>query len=306
MCSSCCISPKTTRLFTNFIQNFRFHRQNFNQILGKMAQQSGSSTKIVDMNIDCIEHVLKLLDFPDLLKVAESNRHLHFVACSVLSRRYRRQNLRLTIKCSEKYRGYCDYRMGITEICVFKLPAALKILQYFGRVCSKIVIVYSKMDLTQKTAIEYHLGKYCADENYLITDIVLENCGKSALRFMGRPLRSIQNVVITDESRIDFQQLNRKFPNMSSLKLEWLQVDDGKCIERTFPALKQLEMEVGDRDKGFTEVNVQNAVRKNPQLIHLIVRLFQHPNLDERSLLNFLGSNFEAPGKILQVIPPNS
>lgn len=130
----------------------------------------------------------------------------------------------------------------------------------------------------------------------------MESCGKAALRFIGKPLRSVLNVIITDDSSLDFNQLNRKFPNMSSLKLDWLQISDGQCIEHTFPKLKRLDMEVCDRDNGFTEDNVRNAVRKNPQLEHLIIRLHQHPKLDKKSPVDFLQNNFEATNKIAQVI----
>lgn len=262
------------------------------------------NTKLTDINDDCIETILKLLDFDVLLNVAESDAKLRDVASSVILRRYGRQKFRLVIKCSanNKPKVYKGYTLNDGEVIGFDLRSVLRILRCFGSVCSQISIDYQKMSLIQKKKIESHLGKYCAHRKAALTDIVLKSCGKSALRFIEKPLRSITHVTVSDTSNLDFERLNRKFPNMSSLKFDWAQIKDGKCIERKFPALKQLEIDIGDRSDYFTQENVQNTLKKNPQINHLIVGIYPHPELNVIQFRHFLENNFEASGRVLRVI----
>lgn len=261
------------------------------------------STKIMDVIDDCVENIFERLDFHDLLNVAESNSKLRIAAGKTLSRRFKNHYLKLVLKCcpKSKFESYNGYIIRSDDIVVFNLGCALKIIRCFGSVCSQIVVDYTKMTLNQKRKIERYLGKYCSGETCSLTDIVLESCGKSALRFIEKPLRSVRNVIITDNSKLELEQLNRKFPLMTSLKFEWIQITDGKCIERKFPQLKHLQIEIFDRIDGFSQENVQNMVKKNPQLNHLNIKLHPHPELNERAFVNFLRSHYEAPGKILQM-----
>lgn len=264
------------------------------------------TNRIIDMNTDCIEHIFTLLNFPDLLNTAESNETLHFVACQVIARKYRNQNLTLILEGSQfLWQQHNDFQIKNGNIHVFNFHVGLKILRYFGCVCKKIYINYCQMNLKQRKTIEYYLSEYCADESLLLTNIVLEDCPEDALHYIHNPLRSVQKVVITGDCNSNFEHLNKTFPNMNWLSLTWLQIPNGNCIERRFNALKRFEVEVRDRIEYFTEINVQNAVKLNPQLDCVIVKLFKHPDLDEKGIIEFLGQSFETPEKMAFVVPPN-
>ena len=160
------------------------------------------------------------------------------------------------------------------------------------------------MSLQQRKQLEFYLSEYCAKcETSSIMEIVLENCPEDALRWMDTPWKSVHEVEITGWNAFNFEELNAKIPNMKSLKLKWLEVVDGKCIEQNFPNLKHFEVDVRDRVHYFTEENVQNAVLRNPQLESVVVTLHNHPDLKEDELKEFFKNNFEKPGKLLRIVP---
>lgn len=265
-------------------------------------------TKITDLNADCIENILELLSFADLLNVAQSNKILNSSACTVVSRRYLKTETELYLAESQ---FCCNHPLGFritrylsrTDFSPLNFRMALRILRYFGRIFSKIVVNYYNLSLTQRQLIEHSLGENCGkNKNSALVRIVLENCPEDALRWIETPMENVKDVTICLESNLDFEQLNNKLPHMEILKLAWLEISDGSCIEQTFSALKHLEVEVRDREKHFTENNVRNAVLLNPQLTHVTVKLHPHPQLNPAALIDFLENNFRKPEKTADVI----
>lgn len=262
--------------------------------------------KIIDMNFDCIALVLKLLTTRDLLNVAQSNQTLNAVACFVISRRYFEQKLvfNFIIPCTMVNMVCVTSTDKFVQITPFDFESGLKILRHVGRVFSIIKINYNYVSLQQRKQLEFHLSEYFAKcETSSAMEIVLENCPEDAFRWMDAPWKSVHEVEISGYNACNFKELNAKIPNMKSLKLKWLEVVDGKCIEQNFPNLKHFEVDVRDRIHHFTEENVQNAVLMNPQLQTVVITLHNHPDLKEDELKEFLKNNFETPGKLLRIVP---
>lgn len=265
--------------------------------------------RIIDMNSDCIEHVLKLLDFEDLLNVAESNKFLSSKACQVMSHRFHQCALALIFD-SSKF-GFqhhnLDYQFDEGEIRVWKFRTGVKILKHFGHLCTRVVIGYKYMSSKEKRIIEYYLSKCCSNELSSLTDLTLEDCPEDALEYsIGKPLKSIRNVIITGDSALTFDSINKAIPNMEFLELTWIQVTDTKSIERKFPSLKQLNVEIYDRTDGFTAINIQKMIKMNPQLTRMSVRAHEHPDLDIDALTELFENNFNAPGKEAVLILPTT
>lgn len=261
--------------------------------------------RITDMNADCIEHVLELLDFEDLLRVAESNKVLNSVAGRVLQHRFPSHRLTLVLdgfpfgsRHSNK-----DYRIDDGTIYALNFEASLKLLKHFGRFFSQIALHYKHMSSKERRTIEYNLSKYCSDQSASLTELILEDGPASALNSIKKPLKSVQSVTITGESDLDFKMLNKTLPNMNHLKLKWIQVPDGGCIKRTFPSLKYLEMEVYDRINTFSTRNVLHVMDMNPQLDRIAVEIHQHPKLNFNLLLDYYTNYQNAPVEGVVVIP---
>lgn len=238
--------------------------------------------KIIDMNVDCIGHILKLLNLQDLLSVSEANVILCSVACIVISKRYFRQNLTITLEGSQfiVHSKRLFKIINNAELYALNFRAGLKLLQYFGHVCTRVRINYLELTLKQRKLIEHYLGECCNNqEPSCVIEIMVENCTKDALRWIKTPLNSVQRVVVSGQTKLNFEELNKKIPNMNYLRLTWVQIYNSKCIEKHFSALKHLEIEVHDRKHCFTEENIQNAKSLNPQINSLVVKNMKKLNI---------------------------
>lgn len=258
-------------------------------------------TKLTEMNLDCIEYILERLNFMDLLNVAQSNKILNLVSCTVFLRRYRRDNW-LCLEGSEFRRNLrlVVWQHGSrTKFIPRDTRTGLKILRHFGHLFSGIKINYRNMSSKERQLIEYLLSE---NSWFSETKIALVHCPEDALTWIERPLENVRDVRITGQSNLNFYQLNEKFPNMQTLKLKWVEIPDGKCIERTFPTLNYLYVEVRDRTMHFTEDNVMEAVLLNPQLKQIRVKLHLHPELKPAALFDCLEKNFKVPGKSAEII----
>lgn len=260
--------------------------------------------KIIDLNTDCLEYIFKLLNFRDLLNVADSNKLLNSIAFDVISRRYQMKPLALILEGSQIIDSFPAFREEIGEIRILHFIYALRILRNFGRACTKITINYLYMSMRRKKEIEYYLGAYCSKSDASLTTIQLENSPNNALYSVRNQLQTVEMVIITGNSKMDFEQLNKKVPNMKCLKLTWLQISNPTCIERKFPALKQFQVEVRDRLKYFDEDNVQKAIQMNPQLTDILVTIHKHPELNEKALAAFFKRNFKFANKTKYMVKP--
>lgn len=258
-------------------------------------------TKLTEMNLDCIEYILERLNFMDLLNVAQSNKKLNLVSCTVFLRRYRRDNW-LCLEGSEFRRNLrlVVWQHGSrTKFIPRDTNTGLKILRHFGHLFSGIKINYRNMSSKERQWIEYLLSE---NSGFCDMKIALVHCPEDALTWIQKPLENIRDVRITGQSNLNFDQLNEKFPNMQTLKLKWVEIVDGKCIERAFLSLNYLYVEVRDRTMHFTENNVLNAVLLNPQLKQIRVKLHPHPQLNPTALIDHLENNFKGSEKNAEII----
>lgn len=249
-------------------------------------QNQRKMTKITDMNLDCIEHVMKFLNFEDRLSAAESNRTLNQVASTIASRKYST----LVINSGEwHFQRPQGFKKDGNVIKALSFSFALKLLRLFGPMFATIKIDYMYFDTQRRKELEFYLSEYCAscDESKL-NRIILEDCFEDTFRWMKVPLKSVKELEISSDSDWDFKNINTKLPNMNSLKLQWIQIIDGTCIQQNFPNLKHFEVNVRERINYFTEDNVKQAILMNPQMESIVVTFFTHAELNEAILIDFI------------------
>lgn len=65
----------------------------YSNLLVENSAISNDTTKITDLNSDCMEYIFENLNFYDLLSVADSSKQFYGAVCQVFRRNYAKQNL---------------------------------------------------------------------------------------------------------------------------------------------------------------------------------------------------------------------
>lgn len=119
------------------------------------------TTKIIDMNVDCLERVLQYLEFIDLLNAADSDKQLNNAANIIFSRKHGKKKFIFgdtglskspLIQTSKYFIDVNDLKIG------------LRILRCFGVLISEIVLYRFQDDISEFDAhIITYINEYCAE-----------------------------------------------------------------------------------------------------------------------------------------------
>lgn len=230
---------------------------------------------IIDLNIDCLEHIFKFLKLEDMLNVAHTCRKFKIPAAFAFNTIYGDKIIRIR-----------DLRIinlwGIREAEgiefgpeILGLKECLQIVRCFGQFISKLIIIserYGKPESRIRFILVLcYVQKYCSNN---LTDITIGQCPIGSLEQLTKTFPQVKNVQICDRY-VGRNRLNKLFPKMESLKYD--KFDGALClksIENHFPNMKCLEIGQYKREK-FKSNNllltprlesILNALRLNQQL----------------------------------------
>ncbi|XP_055303234.1 uncharacterized protein LOC129568917 [Sitodiplosis mosellana] len=236
-----------------------------------------STTKIIDVNYDCLEHIFKDFEFIDLFNVVDSNKHLVAVAGQIFKRKYHEFTVDIGISNCVANDGY--FTLLTDCIWVTDRTAALKFLRHFGHAITKLKIACFSTDDTFFTQLHRYVHEYCSET---LIEISFYYMIEFVLSSIEKPFPNVESVSFKCVKLNDnLWQLNRLFPNMRRLTLHAMdEVTNPMCIEEHFPNLQSLTIEnqferLEDRAlNGFKEANIMEALRLNPNVQHLNLKYF--------------------------------
>ncbi|XP_055322231.1 uncharacterized protein LOC129578118, partial [Sitodiplosis mosellana] len=258
-------------------------RDSFNTTRTKNAQKTNSkrakkkimvdsiaaapSKRIIDVNLDCLEKIFRLLDLKDLVDVAESNKYLKIAADMVFNRKYRTKvvlnNFNKTV--AEPIRSPIDH---LDYIHVQTLKCCFKILRLFGNYITIVEIranpfgIHSPSFNVNCERLVHYVNKYC------LNSLILFEVNRPSDNFLSAVKNAFKNVEhveiragnVTSELPL---QIKRVFPKMRQLVLFPYQFLNSKFIK--YPYLENLHMNVFEKDDLY-ETSVRTAIISNPQL----------------------------------------
>lgn len=209
------------------------------------------SKKIVDINLDCLEHIFRLLDLKDLMNVASAHQHLKAAANLVFHHKYNKMYVVLfntNKQCIEPVTINKDRNC----MWVQNLKFTFKILRLFGANISKVEIFanYPLRDQACAINVNYdrimqYLNKYCLES---LTSFEVARHPKNVLSAVQKEFKNIEYVSIRGgniTSDVMFQ-INWIFPKMRRLELISKRFMGLKPIH--YPYLEDLQMCILDRD----------------------------------------------------------
>lgn len=223
--------------------------------------------KLTDINSDCLETIFEYLDFGDLLNVADANKCLKNVACTVYFRNYRHKEVLLI----EARHYQCRvFKILINCINVNDLKTSLQLLRCFGGLISEIVF-YSRGDA-------YHNGKRAyPDLTQYILGYVNEYCVESLIsvtfyedfdgiiKHLKNSFKKVEKVSIKQGVVPENIRLNELFPNMRELYCICFSFTS--YLTEHFPNLQHLDVTIWQTQESIKSKNEMKTILcLNPQL----------------------------------------
>lgn len=252
--------------------------------------------KLTDLEINCLEAILKFLDIENLLNAADANTRLRRAATLVFAREY--DNIRWVIDELPRHPDpleYCQFRWHyddpfhpaetIDSYGITKRKIAFQLVRCFGSLLRSIscFCTYPFLFNTDLPDVECHFFNYVNEfcsETIGMLKLNVSNWDRTFLNF-DKPFKQVELLCITNltgsrsnTDPVELNCLNRLFPQMRSLVigLRCSQFIHAGCVTEHFPNLEELSVHVDDCTGPIHEScdrcieSYRDTVRLNPQL----------------------------------------
>lgn len=227
-------------------------------------KDANKQTKIIDLNIDCIQEIFSYLSVVDLMNVADSNRCLKNAANLSFAQRYGKKSVQLNIVPSYQRQRKRIFRKvsAHSKIYIIDLKSSLQLLRCFSNSIPQLEVTdehSNKLNVHIYKYIFLYINKFCAKS---LTDIEFREIPKNNFfDSFKKPFESIKSVEFFGCSLIGnhLKPFNILFPNVQSLTIDFTEMKDFHCIEHHFEKPEKLQITT-------CMENIDKMIRINSQI----------------------------------------
>lgn len=234
---------------------------------------NNETTHLMNLNIDVQFVILENLNLSDLISLADTNAHFFRMAANVFKRKHSQKLIKFLAPDDIIKRDLCVID---DVIYVQRYDSILRLLTHFGQLILKLNLEHGsnqELLLHARTfnmvhSVNKFTNFYCSEG---LTQLEIENYFANFFDEMTHPFKHVEKVSITGwfkklgTSTLTFDEL---FPAIKHLVLENVQVIDSSSISRSFSYLEHLQLEIRSSrySDGFAEHDVEQALKRNPQI----------------------------------------
>lgn len=235
--------------------------KNAEQISQSQEPPAAAGKSIDDLAQAQLVHILKYLDFVDLLNVANATKKLQEAAGAIYSEKYGD----LLVSYSESASNGTNVIVKVDVIEVKEARTCLKMFRGFGTHLKAVQLNFDGINRRRSHLISQKLNEYCADS---MIDLDWFHCPADAMNESSKKWPQLQSLRMKyGDLGEQMSKFSHFFPALNRLELEEIQVADRKCIECTIPKLVLLKVNIESRKKlDFLKSNLKAALKVNPQL----------------------------------------
>lgn len=231
------------------------------------------TTKIIDLNDDCLVQIFNHLSLESLFNVAIANEWLRPAAGIVYNRKFGKKRVGI-YECADYYPSILSSEYQIHEeergirIRIYGLRLCLQYLRCFGGLITDLVIHYDKSKSKRYQYVHHYINDYCTTS---LTHILFMNRPKISIDRFTQPFINVTDVCVSccklGKQLPHFAEL---FPNLQRLTLCHVRLSYG--FERApFQHLEHFCVHTGSKN-GFRIHDATNLLRMNPQLQSLEIQ----------------------------------
>lgn len=225
------------------------------------------STKITDINMDCMEHILKDLSLDDLLSVADCCSRLREAAVFTLVAKQTFKRLHLKdIRTTADQTIVYDHQ----GISIDNLTMALRFLRCFGHTIYKLTIDYSGIGDTHSAIVDQYITKYCSET---LLRLEVSHARKQMMNHIQKPFSNVNflqfsNCVLGEP----LYDIAKWFPYLIELTFCGSnQIAAHNSIPSNFQSLSTFKVTLKNHHKSHFRAYVINLLRQHSFLKRLAI-----------------------------------
>lgn len=162
--------------------------------LEKDIENVNDLTKITNLNMDCLELILKYLHVVDLLNVADTCKALRQAAIPRLHK-YKEMKSDLSIRVIKTTKQTNSIESGRNKFTINNLTGCLRFLRWFGHNISELSIDYRDMSDEHSAVIDHYINEYCAQT---LEYLKIYRARKETMRCIQKPFKNIFELQFSD------------------------------------------------------------------------------------------------------------
>lgn len=224
-----------------------------------------NAKKLTDLNVDCLEHIFRMLNFEDLINVANTNNKLLIEAAAmVYNLKYGNMTTEISydaisVRCPT---GVLSYDKIVCEMEFDEHSTAIAFLNNFGDSIKSLQIY---MNVPYYEQLEQALYENCA-KTIIELNLIDYALSSRVMESIKKPFTKIEKICIKGGALSQhFTQFTHWFPNMRHLKLFRNIVYTPEAIEIRYPHLEHLSIHV-DSWYGLKRHNITTILHQNLHL----------------------------------------
>lgn len=255
------------------IQTQKRRRENAENSLHKKHRAESpddeeQSTKIVDLNDDCLRKVFGYLNLESLLNISRTSKWLKPAAADVFKRKYGKREIVIN-ECDDFHPNMSGDAYKIrspkernTNVAIYGLKASLLYLRYFGVSIEKLTIDYYKSTSIRYGFVHQYISRFCRKSLICVSFMRVPSV---SIHNFEKPFKNVCSLIVRDSDLGKQLSLCGKwFSKMNRLKLTNVRLTDD-FDPMSFQHLRQLCV-CSDEQVGLKMTDI-------PQLLHLNRRL---------------------------------
>lgn len=254
-----------------------------------LADQSVQTTKITDLNDDCLERIFMLLELKNLLNVMLTNKWLGPAARQVYKRKFGAH--KVCLHSVHNNRNSCATASIVCNqdnINITDFKSCLQFIRCFGSSITHLKIYYGHVGGIRYDYVHEYINQYCAES--LIT--IRFHCKSAfAIKNFEKPFVNVQTVQLYGCDLFELLPFGKWFPSVRELNIHGFGLKH-RLIPTSPTQLEHLSITLTDIKRDYVKTLygcIGNLVRSNRKLEKLTIKTFT--KIEMNSLLKVIKHN---------------
>lgn len=245
-----------------------------------------TTTKIIDLNDDCLIKIFGHLDLQNLFNVAVANEFLRPAAYAVYKREFTQKRVVITPHTSFPSK-ICSIHNGKEDSCIriYGARAPIQYLRCFGGSIEDLEIDYNGAKSKRYHFIHHYINEYCAES---LIQLSFSHTSKLSITNFAKPFTNVTMVSISFcKLHKQLPLLVKLFPNLRSLSIYHVRLTRGFHYA-LFQHLEHLCIYASK--KSFLPIDASNLLYMNRQVQRLEIQTYGK-KITMKTLLDIIKDN---------------